>query len=93
MKDQAKVIVALLAGAAVGAAVALLLAPSSGSELREDIADYVDDIVSSARNKAESAANSIREYGNSTLEKSKSKFRGAVNDLSNYKDGVAESIK
>ena len=89
MKDQAKVIVALLAGAAVGAAVALLLAPSSGSELREDIADYVDDVVGSARNKAESAANSIREYGNNT----KSKFRSAVNDLSNYKDGVVDSVK
>lgn len=93
MKDQAKVIVALLAGAAVGAAVALLLAPSSGSELREDIADYVDDVISSARNKAESAANSIREYGNDTIEKSKSKFRSAVNDLSNYKDGVVDSVK
>ncbi|MBV8389003.1 MAG: YtxH domain-containing protein [Mucilaginibacter sp.] len=93
MKDQAKVIVALLAGAAVGAAVALLLAPSSGSELREDIADYVDDLVSSARNKAESAASSIREYGSNTLEKSKSKFRSAVDELSNYKDGVVDSIK
>jgi len=93
MKDQAKIIVALLAGAAVGAAVALLLAPSSGAELREDIADYVDDVVSSARNKAESAANRVREYGNDTIEKSKSKFRSAVNDLSNYKDGVVDSVK
>jgi gas vesicle protein len=89
MKDQAKIIVALLAGAAVGAAVSLLLAPSSGSELREDIADYVDDIISAAKNKAESTANNLREYGNTT----KSKFRNAVNDLSDYKDGVVDTVR
>ena len=89
MKDQAKIIVALLAGAAVGAAVGLLLAPSSGSQLREDIADYVDDVISSARNKAEATANNLREYGNTA----KSKFRSAVDDLSEYKDGVVDSVK
>ena len=93
MKDQAKIIVALLAGAAVGAAVSLLLAPSSGSELREDITDYVDDIVSSARNRAEETANSLRNYGNSTIERSRSKFRNAVDDLSDYKDGVVENAR
>jgi gas vesicle protein len=89
MKDQAKIIVALLAGAAVGAAIGLLLAPSSGSQLREDIADYVDDVISSARNQAESTANNLREYGNTA----KSKFKNAVDDLSEYKDGVVGSVK
>ena len=89
MKDQGKIIVALLAGAAVGAAIGLLLAPSSGSQLREDIADYVDDVISSARNKAEATANNLREYGNTA----KSKFRSAVDDLSEYKDGVVGNVK
>jgi gas vesicle protein len=93
MKDQAKIIVALLAGAAVGAAVSLLLAPSSGAQLREDIADYVDDIISSAKNKAESTANNLREFGSNTLERSKSRFRSAVGDLSDYKDGVVDDAK
>ncbi|MFB9844811.1 YtxH domain-containing protein [Mucilaginibacter ginsenosidivorans] len=93
MKDSAKIIVALLAGAAAGAAVALLLAPSSGSELRDDIADYVNDITGSIRNKAESAANNLREYGNSTLERSKSKFRSTVNDLANMKEDVADKVR
>src|ERR1700712_2276384 len=93
MKDQAKIIVALLAGAAVGAAVSLLLAPSSGSELREDIADYVDDIIGSAKTRAETAANNLREYGNSTLERSRSKFRSAVDDLNDYKDGVVDTAR
>jgi gas vesicle protein len=93
MKDQGKIIIALLAGAAVGAAVALLLAPSSGSELREDISDYFDDIAGTVRNKAESAANSVREYSNNAIERSKSKFRSTVNDLSNYKDGITDKVK
>jgi hypothetical protein len=45
------------------------------------------------RNKAESAANNVREYGNNTLERSKSKFRSAVNDLTNYKDEVEGRVK
>jgi len=93
MKDQAKIIVALLAGAAVGAAVALLLAPSSGEELRGDIADYVDDVIGSARERAEATANNLREYGSNAINRSKSKFRSAVNDLSDYKDGVVDTVR
>lgn len=36
------IVLATLGGAAVGAAVALLLAPKSGRETRRQIADYVD---------------------------------------------------
>src|ERR1700754_4459210 len=93
MKDQAKILVALLAGAAVGAAVGLLLAPSSGADLRGEIADYVDDVIGSAKERAESTTNNLREYGNNAISRSKSKFRSAVNDLSDYKDGVVDSVK
>jgi gas vesicle protein len=93
MKDQGKIIVALLAGAAVGAAVALLLAPSSGRELREDIADYVDDLAGTVRDRAESTANNVREYSNGALDRSKSKFRSAINDLLNYRDNVTDKVK
>jgi gas vesicle protein len=89
MKDSGKIIIALLAGAAVGAAVGILLAPSSGAELREDIADYVNDLVESAKGKA----NNLREYGSSAVERSKSKFRSAVNNLADYKDEVAGNVR
>jgi gas vesicle protein len=93
MKDQAKIIVALLAGAAVGAAVSLLLAPSSGAELRDDIADYVDDVINTARNKAEATANNLRDYGNNALKRSKSKFKETMDDLSDYTDDVVSNAR
>ncbi len=93
MRDQGKIIVALLAGAAVGAAVALLLAPASGSELREEISDYVNDLTGSVRNKAELAANSLREYGTNAIERSKSKFKDSVNELESLKDDLVNKAK
>ena len=93
MKDQGKIIVALLAGAAVGAAVALLLAPASGSEVREEISDYLNDITGAVKNKAESAANSLRDYGNNAIDRTRSKIRGAVDEFENYKDGLVDKAK
>lgn len=45
MKDQSKVIVALLAGVAAGAILGLLLAPDSGKESRGKIADLANDLA------------------------------------------------
>jgi gas vesicle protein len=42
--------VTFLLGLGVGAVTALLLAPKAGNELREDLADGVNDRVSQARN-------------------------------------------
>ncbi len=41
MKDQTRVIAALLIGAAAGAALGLLLAPEKGETIRDGIADYI----------------------------------------------------
>jgi gas vesicle protein len=45
-------ILTFIAGLAVGAVAALLLAPKSGEELRDDIAEGVGDRVDQVRNKA-----------------------------------------
>jgi gas vesicle protein len=47
MKSNGKVIFALLAGAAAGAALGLLLAPKKGSESRKAIADAAKNLVDS----------------------------------------------
>lgn len=58
MSDSSKVIIAALAGAAVGAVAALLLAPKSGKETRAELKDKLaaaKDKVSDFLNKEKSA--------------------------------------
>ncbi len=90
MKDQSKIIAALLVGAAAGAALGLLLAPNTGEGLRGDIADYVNDLVSSAKNKAQSTADNVKEYGNNIVDKAKSKYNDLTNQVEGYSDELHE---
>ncbi|HEY0244585.1 MAG TPA: YtxH domain-containing protein [Mucilaginibacter sp.] len=92
MKDQTKIIAALLVGAAAGAALGLLLAPNSGEGLRNDIADYVNDLVASAKDKAQSTVGDLKEYGSNVVDKAKSKFSGGVEDAKEYgNNGINEA--
>ena len=84
MKDQTKLIAALLIGAAAGAAVGLLLAPNRGEDLRGDIADYVNDLVDSAKGKTQSAVNDLKNYGTNMVGKVKSKIYDGVDDANDY---------
>ena len=104
MKDQTKVIAALLVGAAAGAAIGLLLAPESGSELREDIADYVNDLFEKAKNQAKTTGDSVKDYssnvvdkaknyGNEVVDKAKSKFNGLVGDAEDYRDDAVDNAR
>lgn len=93
MKDQTKIIAALLVGAAAGAAIGLLLAPSSGSELREDIADYVNDLAEKSREQAKRTADSVREYGNNVVDKAKERANSIADTVSTYKNHVIGNVK
>jgi len=84
MKDQTKIIAALLVGVAAGAALGLLLAPDNGKELRGDIADYVNDLMSSAKDKARSTADGLKEYGNNAVDKAKSRFSDSIENAKAY---------
>lgn len=64
MSDSSKVIIAALAGAAVGAVAALLLAPKSGKETRADLKEKLSaakDKVSDFLNKEKSALDGMAE--------------------------------
>lgn len=91
MKDQTKIIAALLIGAAAGAALGLLLAPEKGEKTRDDIADFVNDLVEAAKDKAQAAGSGIKEYSGTVYDKAKSRFSSVADKVSDYKDAAVET--
>lgn len=79
--DASTVMVSFLAGAALGAGLALLYAPKSGHEMREQIGDLTDDAVDKIKEYAREAQEKIKatlEDGKETLKEKKSILSSAI---------------
>lgn len=75
------VILSFVAGAAVGAGVALLLAPKSGDELRGKIKDLADDALDKIKtytNEAQEKIKTTLEDGKGIINEKKSIFTSAI---------------
>lgn len=75
------VILSFLAGAAVGGGLALLVAPKTGRELREKIADLTDDAVTKIKDYASEAQSKITatlEEGKDLIQEKKSIITSAI---------------
>lgn len=75
------VLVSFVAGAAIGAGLALLYAPKSGSELRESLADFTEDAVDKIKEYTKEAQDKIKtalEDGKETLVEKKSILASAI---------------
>ena len=75
------VLVSFVAGAAIGAGLALLYAPKSGREMRENIADLTDDAVDKIKEYAKEAQEKIKsaiEEGKETIVEKKSILASAI---------------
>ena len=75
------VLVSFVAGAAIGAVAALLYAPKSGQEMRENIADLTEDAVDKIKEYAKEAQAKIKtaiEEGKETIIEKKSVLASAI---------------
>src|SRR5689334_21043411 len=75
------VLVSFVAGAAVGAGLALLYAPKSGKEMRETIVDLTEDAVDKIKEYAKEAQDKIKtviEDGKETIVEKKSILASAI---------------
>ena len=80
MKDQTKIIVGLLAGAAVIAAVGVLLNTDKGNEIKEEISDYFADLIKSVKTKVQSTADDLSEYKNNAVKNARSIIKNKVDN-------------
>jgi gas vesicle protein len=79
--NASTVFMSFLAGAAMGAGLALLVAPKTGKELREKIADLTDDAVSKIKDYASEAQTKITatlEEGKEIIKEKKSIISSAI---------------
>jgi gas vesicle protein len=81
----------MLAGGAVGAALALLFAPKEGAEIRSDlsqkfdeITDSVNSILDGARESADKLLNEGRERGERIVDQAKEKASNLMNDADRF---------
>jgi gas vesicle protein len=81
MTNQTKLVVGVLAGAAAIAAVGLLFSTDKGNEIREEVTDYLADLVKTVKNKAAETADNLTELKNNAVKQARSTINGKVNDV------------
>jgi len=81
MKDNSKILIALLAGMAVGAALGILFAPDKGSETRDKLSDSLKNLGDSIKDRAAEEIENLTEFKEKVVENIKSKIKSAEDDF------------
>lgn len=85
MNDNSKVVIALLAGLAAGAALGLLFAPEKGSDTRDKLSQALKDFGDSIRDKAAEEIDNLTGLKDKVVDSIKSKLSDAEDE---YSQGV-----
>nr|WP_294792909.1 YtxH domain-containing protein [uncultured Mucilaginibacter sp.] len=85
MKDNTKVVVALLAGLAAGAALGILFAPSKGDETRDKLAESLKNLGDSIKETAAAEIDNLVGFKDKIVDNIKTKIKGAEEE---YQDDL-----
>lgn len=85
MKDNTKVVVALLVGLAAGAALGILFAPDKGNETRDKLAESLKNLGESIKETASKEIDNLMAYKDKVVDNFKSKINGVEQE---YQDDL-----
>ena len=81
MSDNTKVVVALLAGLAVGAALGILFAPDAGTETRDKLSESLKNLGDSIKETAATEIDNLVGFKDKIVETIKTKIKGAEEEF------------
>ncbi len=93
MNDNSKVLAALLAGLAAGAAIGILFAPEKGSETRDRLNDSLKNLGDSIKDRAADEIENLSDFKNKVVSNIKSKLQEVGDEYLNIADTKAQSYK
>lgn len=85
MNDNTKVVVALLAGLAAGAALGILFAPDSGTETRDKLTDSLKNLSDSIKETAANEIDNLMSFKDKVVDNIKNKVKGSEEE---YQDDL-----
>ncbi len=85
MKDDTKVVIALLAGLAAGAALGILFAPDAGTETRDKLTDSLKNLGDSIKETAAAEIDNLTGLKDKVMNNFKAKVKNAEEE---YQDDV-----
>jgi gas vesicle protein len=88
MNDNSKVVVALLAGLAAGAALGILFAPDKGSDTRDKLGQSLKDFGDSIKEKAAEEINNLSSLKDKVVNSIKGKIRDVEQEYSDEVEHV-----
>jgi gas vesicle protein len=77
MSDNSKVLIALLAGAAAGAALGILFAPEKGSETRDRLSDALKNLGDTIKDRAAEEIENLASLKDKVVDNVKTRFASA----------------
>lgn len=89
MNDNSKILAALLAGLAAGAAIGILFAPEKGSETRDKLNESLKNLGDSIKDRAADEIGNLTDFKEKVVDSIKTKLRGAEEEFVSAKENVS----